>query len=666
MAIQYLDKFTKKIDKRQVDQVLQKLNEKRQAGEIRTVDEFLSRLQDLIRDLTATQISPTLKIFSGKEDEVIDSETYNDMLDRIRDDFRSSFEEANNIDEMRQSQRAIMKDVVLKNIRRAIDELESKVDLYENKWNKYGSLFAAISSTFQEVSNNRTKRNIQQSGTIFSDPRNGKLIEKDSFTEKDRLTLSSSVEEEYTIKKIEQVFDSSFLQSDLIVQLPSTNINNIIDQQSYTYWIQSLLFTDIQSYAKIKLLLIFATEKDINYIEIEPITDKSIILESIEYEDTSFDIQTIHNTDIDFSSPTRINIPRISTKKIFLTFRNQNGIPVDFEYEDRISLFNQAIDSSQDNKTPYMANIDSDLNRIVSSATIKNIIGIVPSNEESFSGYSYTFGIDNIRAGLNLYDNQSIYITPSLKITEELGQVSLEAKETRPKASSPTDTPSNSSTTYDGNDSDFYFSSIEYLVIKRDFDISGNIIKTSKYPIFPSDVTRIHHERLLLTEKSILTLINNDIGRTLMFTDKTYGNVKVYRNGYLLTYGVDWFDVSSVPNKTPNSGGPMCFKIKIDNPLIGDIYTVTYTPMKSNTRGIPKNLSPFSGSGIDVVDMSGDLSVRYINNNRLLFTKVNPKVVHSEIFLSIISRNNSSRDTLSSVVEDFVLFLETKKEIENV
>lgn len=664
MAVKYLDKFATKIDSRQVDQVLQKLNEKRQAGEIRTVDDFLSRLQDLVRDLTSVELSPTLDIFPAVEDEVIDSETYNDMLDRIRDDFRSSFEEANNIDEVRQSHQAIMKDVVFKNIRRAIDELESKVDLYENKWNKYGSVSQSLESTFKEVNENRTKRNIPQPGTIFSDLRNGRLIENDAIIEEagDRLTLSSTTSEEYTVKKIRQIFDPSFPQSSLVVQLPSTSIDNIIDQEQYTYWVQSLLFENIQSYAKIKLELTLPVEKDINYIEIEPITDKGIILELIEYEDTSFNCQSIHNTDILFISPIRINFSRISTKKLFITFRNENGVPVDFRYNEETPLFDQAISQPDSSSSRGY----SDLNNIISSATVKNIIGIVPFTDKEFSGYSYTFGVDNIRAGLNLYDSESIYVSKPVRIDERVGQIFLETNETRPKATDPSSVPSNTSTTYDGNDSDFYFSSIEYLAIKRDFDAFDNIIQTSRYPVIPNKSNRIHHERLLLTEKSVLTSLINDVGGTLLFTDKAAGDVKVYRNGYLLTYGIDWIDVTTIENKTPNSGNPMCFKIKIENPLSGDIYTATYTPMRSNTRGVPKVLSPFTGAGVDIVDLSGDLSVCYVSNNDILFKNTNPKVAYSEVFLGVIIRNNSSREALSSAVEDYKLFIGTQGQIIDV
>lgn len=669
-AVNYLDKYAENIGKRQADQVLRYLDEKRKTGAIRTVDEFVSQLQDLLQELTSTTLSPTLNVYEAEEEEVIDSETYNHMLDRIRDDFQSSFEEANNIDKVQQSHRAIMKDMVLKNIRRAINQLEAKVRLYENKREQDGAVDHSIETTFNEVGRNRSRRDqVLESDIIFADPRTGKEITNNAVIEEagDRLTLSKGTDEEYKIKKVRQVFDSSFPQSALKVELPGTTISNIIDQTQYTYWIQSLLFESIQSYAKVKLELTLPTEKDINYIEIEPITDRGMILESIEYEDSALSIQTISSTEVTFTTPIRINFSRLPAKKIYLTFRNENGVETDFKYNSAdTSLSFQAIERTEEDGSDYINSIYSDLDDILSSATVKDIIGIIPGNKKEFSGYSYTFGIDNIRTGLSLYDNQAIFISAPIEIKKEVGHLYLEANETRPVALSPNSIPSNTSTTYDGTDTNFYFSSIEYFVIKRDFGINLStgqeyVIKTLKLPLIPFNKTRINHERLLLTDKSVSTSVKNDIGSTLLFTDRIAGNVKIYRNGELTTYGSDWTDFTSTTNKTPNSGNKMEFKIKIENPFVGDIYTVSYTPMKSTTRGIPKTLSAFTGSGVDVVDMAGDLSARYVGSNDIFLNRKNTKVAYSKIFLGIILRNNSARNALSAAVEDVKLFIGIKK-----
>lgn len=665
MAQKYLESFAKKIDKRQADQVLAYLNKKKQEGQIRTVDEFVEQLDSLVRELVETDLSPTLKVFEAKQGETIDTETFNYMLDRISDDFKSSFEEANNIFEVQTSHRAIIRDVVLKTIYRAINQLETKLSLYETKKKQGGNAAKTISRTFNATESRTTRSGIIQSGAIFSDPRTGKVIEKDAYIEEvgDRLTLAKSLNSQYDFKKISQIFDTSFPRSELVVEPSGTNIRYVIDNTSNTYWVQSLLFTTIQPYAKLKIVLEFSIQKDLNYVEIEPITDKGFVLESLDYEDTLLGVSNISNEDIGSSSSFRLNFQKVSTSKLFLTFRNENFVPVDFKYSpEGVDLFQQAVDQPVGGFSLNINGLSNVFENTVQSSTIKDILGIIPRDKFTFSGYAYSFGFDNIRAGLSLYSDDSIYISAPLRVKQPVGQLYLTSSETRPVAGSVYNTPSNTDVTYDGNDSDFYFSSLEYWVVKRDYDKDKNIIQTSRFPLIPRGNVRINHERLLLTTKSNVSSRINDVGQTVLFTDRVVGNVKLYRNGSLITYGIDWEDISSLSNKTPNSGTPMAFNIKINNPVIGDIYTVSYTPMYSNSRGIPKVLSEFTGSGIDVVDMKGNLSVRYVDNNTIILNErsVYKNINESDIFLCIILRNNSSRKALSAVVEQFDLFIGIK------
>jgi hypothetical protein len=665
MTQKYLEAFAKKIDKRQADQVLAFLNKKKQEGQIRTVDEFIERLDSLVRELVETELSPTLKVFDAHQEQTIDSETFNHMLDRITDDFRSSFEEANNIFEVQTSHRAIIRDVVLKTVYRAINQLETKLGLYETKKQQGGNVSKTISRTFNATESKTTRSGVIQPGAIFSDPRTGKIIKDDAYVEEigDRLTLAKSLNNQYEFKKVYQVFDVSFPRSELVVEPPGTSLKYVIDNTANTYWAQSLLFETVQPYTKIKIVLEFSIPKDLNYIEIEPITDKGFIFESFDYENDLLGITNVSSEDIDVSSSLRLNFQRISASRLFLTFRNENFVPVDFQYSpEDISLFQQAVSQPIERFSVDINGLSEVFGDKIQSPTVKDILGVIPNDKFIFSGYAYSFGFDNIRAGLSTYSSDSIYVSAPLRIKQPLGQLYLNSNETRPVADSITETPSNTVVTYDGNDSDFYFSSLEYWVIKRDYDKDKNILRTSKFPLIPRGNNRINHERLLLTSKYNVSSHINDVGQTVLFTDRIVGNVKVYRNGLLSAYGIDWEDITSDSEKTPNSGVPMVFKIRLNNPVIGDIYTVSYTPMYSNSRGVPKILSAFTGSGIDVVDMKGNLSVRYVDNNTILLNErsIYKNIEQSDIFLCVILRNNSSRNVLSAVVEQFDLFIGTR------
>ena len=135
---QYLDKFKDVIGKRQTQQIINLLNQRRNTGQIRTIEEFSKQLEDLVRSLTETNLKPSLSLFLAKETELTDSESVNFMLERVEDDLIAAFEESDNIDEVQKSHEAIIRDVIFKNLKAAVGELDSKIRIFEflNKDNR--------------------------------------------------------------------------------------------------------------------------------------------------------------------------------------------------------------------------------------------------------------------------------------------------------------------------------------------------------------------------------------------------------------------------------------------------------------------------------------------------------------------------------------------------
>ena len=334
-------------------------------------------------------------------------------------------------------------------------------------------------------------------------------------------------------------------------------------------------------------------------------------------------------------------------------------------------MFNQLHSQPAGGYSPSIASVSEDLNEILSSEKIKTILRVIDGSTNIFSGYDFTMGLDNVRVGLSTYHFDSIYVSPPFR-SENVAQISLKTTETRPAASTPTGIPEETSSVYDQDDSQYFFSSIEYWVIKRDFDIDDNIIKTVKFPILPLNVSRTHHEKLFLTEKSSLAVRYNNIGSLMFFTNVALGDVKVYRNGILLVYNLDWIDVTTSANKTPGNGDRMLFKLQVSNVLLGDIYTVSYNPMTSSTRAIPQTISAYTGTGIDAVDLIGDLTIRPLPSQIVVIDEgINTEnIKRSEFFLAIILRNNSSKQVLTAAVEEFMFVFGNRsnnfEDIENV
>ena len=678
---QYLNQFRNKIGSRQTQQVLKLLNKQRNAGQIRSIEDFSKRLESLMREITSTTLKPTLSLFPAQSNDKIDSETMNFMLDRIKDDLEASFEESNNIAEIQSAHTAIIKDLLFKNLKAGLAELETKVSLYEFLNRSKKGFDQAISSTFRETQLNRiNKQEATSSNTLFLDPRRGISFSDNQHAEIDligeKLTLALNEKKFYQIHSAKQLFDADTQQSELIIEPPNSKIENILDGQKGTYWIQTLLFENLQPFVDLKLELNLGITKSINTLEIEPIAKKPFILTGISYLTNHNSIETLSIQEIELTGPVSLNFSTISTSKLFLTFRTINPLPTEFEYSAKDTLLNQAIKEPIEGLSPSMDQIGEDLSRLLASGSIKNNIGLSSQETKTFHGYEYIIGFDNIRIGFANYVDKAVYTSIPLTVTNK-GILGLKVDEKRPYSSLSGEV-SYTNLTYNnedvneagGNNSRNFLGSIEYWIVKQDLDTQQNIIRTNVFPILPIGTTRIHHERLLLTEKSDPTFVYNDIGSLVFFTNPTDGDLKVYRNFQLLSnetgniYATEGWKIepeptADLPLKTPNNGSRMKFKLKIVSPRPTDIYTVSYTPLTSSTFNIPQTLSAFSSvGGLQVVDLVGDLSARSTPEQIIVFERPgeNNAALESKVHLMIILRQNTANVYLTPIIEEYTLF----------
>lgn len=671
MAQSYLEKFNGTIRKRQAEQILKLLNKQKNTGQIRTIKEFTDRLDSLIRDLNSTVLTPTIKLFSAEAGEVIDTDTFNFMLDRVKDDLEAGFEEAKKIEEVQQSHEAIARDIVLKNLKFGTAELETKVSLYEILSTESEGYDNALFSTFREAKKDRSDRSIRQPDVIFSDPKTLIPIREDAFVDPigERLLLGSQLRTLVPIRKVRKIFDEDTDLGELVVAPASLNLGNLIDNQKGTYWVESVLFAERRSSVTTKLELDLGAIRDIGFIEIEPATLYGIVLESVDYLDASGTILNASSPELAINSTVGIRFKPVNTRKIILTFRNENYRCTQFEYTTKKgNLLDQAYQQPAEGLTPVTQDIADDLDDIINSQKTKDLISISPSDKKSFSGFEFITGFDNIRTGTALHKPVSIYVSNALTVVDP-NHLALKTSETRPALLAGSSTIVDTDTTYDTLDTTFFQSSIEYYVAKRDLDENNNIIRTNIIPILPTNAERIHHERLLLTEKSSVSAIQSDIGYLQFFTDVDLGSIKVYRNGIEIPditaspgSPSGWIDNTNTVDKIPNTGTRMRFSVRVKNPLPTDVFTVSYTPVLSTTTAIPKTLSEYSTSGITIVDLTGNMSARSMRDHtvRLDSKRDTIKTVKTELRLIIIIRNNVADRSLSAAVEDYKLLVGTK------
>lgn len=683
---QYLEKFAGTIGKRQSEQILKLLNKQRNTGQIRSVQEFTQKLQNLVNELTSQELKPSLSMYMAEAEQDTDSEAFNFMLDRVEDDLSASFEEAVNIDEVQRSHEAIIRDVILKNLRAGVAELDSKITLFEFLNRDARGFDSAIFSTFRESKEERTQREGTLAQVLFRDPRrNNEVIPiaEDASVELigERLTLATSDNSFHTIADVRQIFDSTSPQSELVVEPPGTSLRNMIDDTSGTFWVQSLLFSEPKDFVKVKLELNLGATREVNVVEIEPASRYGIILESIHYADGNNVVTSLDIPERVVESPVNIRFSKVATDRLILTFRNENSRKIQFEYNsDAEPLFAQAVTEPPLGVEPTRASITKELDEVIASAKIKDVLGLGTLTNNTFSGHEFLTGIDNIRVGIAEHEDRSVYISTPLSVCGA-GELGVKSVESRPYIEKGTGQLRFTNVTYDldqssellddsslavGEQTNVWFQgSIEYWIVKQDLTPTGHLARTTTFPMLPLDVERIYHERLVLNEKSDASLVDNDIGTLVMFTTRTDGDIKVYRNGILLEDQTDeavptdgWVDISTTADRTPGNGSHMKFVMQVQDRLPGDIFTVSYTPVVSSTNSIPKAISEFTQiGGLNVVDLVGDLSARLCPGNVEVLDRIGEDVedIDSEIYLVIILRQNTAEPTLTPAVEEYTL-----------
>ena len=677
MSQSYLEKYRSKIPTAQGSQILKILTAKRDSGEIKNIDEFKAKLQSLTQKILEERITPTLVLFNAIAGIDTSYEQYNEMLDRIQDDLKTAFQEADNLDEIILSHNNIINSVSLKALRYGINELEAKISMYEflNK-NSYGfddSLF----NTFSESLNQTTSRSSMVASIVYKDFRKQEEVPISQDCEVDvvgeRLILGSESKKYLQVKDVVWLSNINSIRSELDVSFKSSSISNIIDGKNHTYWIEPILRKEIDTAGvPMEILFHLNASQDINFVEIEPASMYPMVLVGIDYYDSNGTRKTALDTDEQLVRPTRINFNRITTNKLILRIKQENYKETQFKQKIGESNFERTL-AGELNNSIDIESVSEDLKAILTSDFILNTIFKVKNQTlEQVKYYEYLLGFDNIRIGFSVFNDRGIYVSKAKKINK-LGQVALKVKEYRPTQAQDSTSITLEEHTYSARsnteDAYFYHGIIEYYIVAQSYTVDDYLIKTDIIPILPIEASRVYHERIVFTAQSPTSLVNN-ICQLRFYTDAVSSDVLVYRNGLPLTYGSsnDWefldYDDSDNPNETviiAGSGSPMKQAIKVNQTINSlDIYTVSYTPKVSNTLVKVSNDSQL----IKVTDMVGDNGIRITQGNVLVFEDIRSslQVEYTNIYFVILMHRNSAIQNFSPVIDEYTVVTGSKNQ----
>jgi hypothetical protein len=639
--INYLSKYNSSLPRRQANKLNKLLQEKNKKKQFATAQEFRDNLQSLMTELFSEKIKPILSLFEAIEGQEINTETFNFMLDRIEDDLEVAFQEAIDIDETLTSHNQIINDI-LKSTKHSILDLERKTKNYKIAASTNNSFYKGIYTSFDGTKTVRQKRDIN-SNLYFLDPKTEEYLNGTHDCPVDqigkRLELPYTTKSYIKINNAGLVLDSEAKIGNEDITPNGMKMSNMIDSKNGTYWMHYYLFPNksdgtktipSDGVVKTKLKLDLGGIREVNFIELEPALIYPITLDSIIYTNSSGIESTISINQTIKNDRVRVQFSKIPAKYLILVFSNSNNYPVNWEvnYQEDLSIEDV---------------LSSRINQIINP--IRNV------SRKNFNGYQYQIGFDNIRAGINKYGSKGIFVSQSSDFSNALRVIGMGTEENRPYiVSGSLDTISYSTDSYNTSNSYNFVGSVEYYIVQENYDINNKLISINTYPIAPLNKTRINHERLILT-KLVDDYETENVGLLNFYTDSTSGDIKVYRNGTLLTENTDWEVNSDFTVSSPNFGEPMQLAIKILIPGQNDIFTVSYTPILSTIKYADTDSSPTDHQRI--IDVLGNGRViRLEDQSVLLSDNVQSKNIDNSKFrVLVILRRNTNIDSLSPYLE---------------
>ena len=666
MSSSYLKSFSSALPSTQGNQILRLLVSQKDTGQIRTLDEFKEKLKTLTSQLLASQVAPTFTLLNAIAGDDISSERYNYMLDRIHDDLEAAFAEADNIDTIIDTHHKLMDQIALKALRLGINELESKVSLYEFLNKDIHGFDDSLFNTFRDAQQTSTPRSSVVSALVYKDPRTGLVLDSSQDAMVDlvgeRLLLGPTDNSLTPIARIEWLANANSIRGEVDVSFKNSSLSNLIDGKKNTYWVSSVLLTNVRNQGvPLELLLSLPGKQDINFVQIELATKYPLVLTGIDYLNGSNTRVSLSISPLTLHGDTRINFQQTNTDGLVLKFRQDNYEEVQFTKKPSDSNFTRAV-LGQNSVSVDMPLVSDDLKQVLTSEfLLADIFHLSSPTPVQVKYFEYQLGFDNLYAGYSSFDSESIFVSVKKSVSGP-GQFGLKTIETRPLQLEGETAAVPTPYTYMASNTDFFHGSIEYWMVTQFFTNGNFLVASDSIPFLPIGVSRIYHERFLLTHTSSLSP-SPDMGQLIFYAAPNTTDVKMYRNGTLMTIDewefVSSLDPSLVTNETAASGRPMKRGIRILFPSSSDIYTVSYAPLVSTTRiGFDGDVT---GKSVDLV---GDNGARIVDGNLVVFgsQRNSYPIVSADVYLCILMRRNSSNDSVSPSVEEYMLVTGSKND----
>jgi len=617
----YLEAWKSGMPAIQGAQVGQILSTMREQGLIKTEEEYRNAINRISAMIQRTDPIPTIKLFYAILNEYADSESFNWMVERLRDDLSSGFGESELLGEILEAHQKVYEEFTLAKLRGLIDKIREEVNLHVLlRQNSEGFSNLQYNTFTQNARSTTTKSPLLEQ--LFFDRSSKRTLDNDpAIIDAINETLElNPTRGQFLFTAVEEVDENTTL-TDFTYSLPATygDISHMIDGTRQTYFIKAFFMDDIVTGgAQLQIKLDPGALRPMNYIEIQPVADYPFQVSDITYQDKEGNIQDVELQESgilnqDIYRPLVYHFNKIDARYIWITFNQPHYTLLNFH--------GSSLQESDPSEDFYGTNLESDMVQNAVREVVESepfLLNFPAEFDDELLMYQYIIGFDNIVAGEIGYEELGIFVGEVFKVSR-CRRIGLDVDEVDTNEDLP------------GRRASF-----EYWIYKQDYNADGGLIGTTALPLLPLTALRAH-ERLELIETTAgvrpntgTTRFQAHIGAVPPTGDQ---EIKVYLNGVELTYLTDWeFEDLAILNNLNYT------RIKILNPL-DEIYTVEYTPVQLHPSSTDKHYQRFQPNAY------------YKGDSNLIYTHGDisgEDIEESDIYLIIILKRNNNEDNSQS------------------
>jgi len=693
--IPFLDSFLRNFPAVQTKQLLRLLNQMRDRGEIRSPEEFqtkLTELADLMQQEELQQRTPPL---SFEEGDLLESDAMRTFMEFARLDMEASLGETERLGNAIRAHHKILAENYFDAIEAGLEELEAEVRAYEVLDARKYTGFSKVLKHYNFTGSIAVPGGDPETDSIlFEDARGGEeLALSPPRIGEPGMHLgvaAGSAERAIYFDSIEVLTDSTTPSTALSTSPDGNTPTKAIDGSKDTAWRHSILLAEDPDVCRLKLALTFSAAQRVNALAIDPLADVAIKVADISYVDSggreiSLTLGSTHTGSTsaggtsrkghlapvttgpaEWAAPNRrkvIPLGDIIAKKIILTLQQDTGVDGEFFYSSDLGSWRSGeivtefltagVEVFGDDPVPdeipralsFLGGPPTlpprparhwvDPSPVVESLTLDE--DMTPPDEPPPARHS----IDRLRATFSEYAFGFRDISAIAREYKPNGLFIPEPFELSP---SPTTVALHRIAEFPSESTD-----IEFLLRKENYDADGLLLDVETIAIQPYGDDSVD-ERLFLSQR-VSSAVLNDVG-VLRFYPDFDETFSVYMDTTLLTIGMNYevsvdrgvtWEITLPPSATASD--PRECRVKLSGPRTDKIFRVVYTPLVStSSAGGEVFLNPLRSARL------GRFQTYVFDNDR-----PSGAVVRCRMGLQIILRANTLNTRVSPYLREVVL-----------